>query len=182
MIKKLFIILLCFNLTSCGGFSFRTGLKFDKSVNARTDRGNPSRTGDTLKLNNEKWGVFYRPMGECGTGVVFFVFVVLPVPVWFHTNMCEKELIIETSFNDIMNLQLKYNDKVHDAVEKKVTYVETVLFRPTGNKTEYKFKIDNFWKFKFAKDKALIITSKDGLVQELPVKWGIVWYNDWSII
>ena len=182
MIKKLFIILLCFNLTGCGGLSFRTGLKFDKSVNARTDRGNPSRTGDTLKLNNEKWGVFYRPMGECGTGVVFFVFVVLPVPVWFHLNSCSKKIVINSDSEEILKLQLKYNDKVYDVIDKENEFIEQGSLKAMGSNTRYIFKIDNFWKFKFAKDKALIITSKDGLVQELPVKWGIVWYNDWSII
>lgn len=179
MIKKLFIILLCFNLVGCGGLSFRGGLKFDKSVDAEHDSGNPNRTGDTVKLNNGKYGTFYRPMGKCGAGIMIFVAVVIPVPVWLYTNTCNKELTIETSFNNIANLQLKYNGKIHNAVEKKTSYIELASFRPTGNNGKYKFKIDSFRKFKRAKDKVLIVTTQDGSVQELPIKWGIMTYNNW---
>lgn len=182
MIKKLFIILLCFNLTGCGGFSFRTGLKFDKSVNSKTYAGNPGFVSNVLKLDNDDIISFYRPMGECGTGVVFFVFVVLPVPVWFHLNSCSKKIVINSDSEEILKLQLKYNDKVYDVIDKKNEFIEQGSFKAMGSNTRYIFKIDNFWKFKFAKDKALIITSKDGSIEELPVKWGIIWYNDWSII
>ena len=49
---------------------------------------------------------------------------------------------------------------------------------------KFKFKIDDFRKFKGADDKAIIISGKiDGkkFTEELPVKWGLMLYKNPSI-
>lgn len=181
MIKKIFVIFLCLNLCGCGGLTYRAGLKFKKSVGAETDLGNPSHTTDVLKLDNGKVVSFNRPMGKCGGGIIWFVAVVIPVPVWVHFNNCNKEFIISSNSEEISDLKIKYNDKIYEPVsiekwEKK--HGDKVYM----DGKYYTFKIKSFWKFRMAKDKALIVIGEDGFTQELPVKWGVMRYFDWSII
>lgn len=50
---------------------------------------------------------------------------------------------------------------------------------------KFKFKIDNFWKFRMANDKAIIVIGKteDGkeFTEELTVKWGVMTCSNWAL-
>lgn len=176
MIKKIFLLLLCFNLIGCGGIFVRGGLKFKRSV--KTYSG-VFLNSDGLKLN-ETYISFYRPMGECGFGIGLFGIILPIIPIWLSTNTCNKELVINSSSKKIQNLQLRYNNKVYDAFDTKSSYGDQGLFRSYGYNKTYKFKIDSFVKLRFANDKALIVTLEDGFTQELPIKWGVMMYNSFS--
>jgi len=77
----------------------------------------------------------------------------------------------------VSNLQLKYNGKIYDAFDSSEKLMDDAGY---VRGTRYKFKIDSFWKFRMADDKALIVTGKDGFVQELLVELGVVNYYNWS--
>ena len=184
MIKKLLILTLCLIVSSCGGISVGAGVKFKKSVNAESFAGNPGFTSDGVKLNNDISINFPRPIGECGSGVTFFGIILPVIPVWFNLNRCEKSFVINISDTEVLSAKLKYNGVIHDpvATERRVDIAHSwVLY---GVLTEYKFQIPNFWKFRMVDDKAIIVSgkTKDGkeFTEELPVKWGIMLYKEWS--
>ncbi len=183
MIRKLFTLTLCLIISSCGGFSVGAGLKFKKKVDAKTHAGNPGFTGDGVALDISTGVVFERPIGKCGANVTFFGILLPVIPVWMAFNSCEKEFVISSSSKEIVGLKLKYNGIIHDIIitekwEKK--HGDQVYM--DGKK--FKFKIDNFWKFRMADDKAIIVIVKtnDGkeFTKELPVKWGLMTYYHWS--
>lgn len=182
MFKQIFIMFLCFNLIGCGGFSFRGALQFDKTTGSKTYPGNPGFTSNVLKLKNGDVISFYRPMGECGGGVVLFVAVIVPIPVWFHLNTCDNEIAINSSSQKILKLQIKYDGKIYDTYDTVASANTQEMFKSIGYNKTYKFKIGSFKDFKHSKDKVLIVITKDGTIQELPIEWKINWYNDWSII
>jgi len=181
MIRNLIILILCLTLSSCIGFNSATGLKF--------------QTGDSrvVELKNGVFIHFERPIGNCGVRMTFFGIVLPVIPVWFSSNSCEKSFDIDfagaTSVSKLgqeAKVRLKYNGIVYDsvAVEKLVA-----LYGKNGeNKLEYgrrfKFKIEDFHKFKTAKDKAIVVSGKIGgkeFTEELPVKWGVIFYKNPSI-
>ena len=182
MIKKLLILTLCLIISSCGGISVGAGIKFKKPVDAKSYAGNPGFTKDVVKLSNNTIIGFERPIGNCGAGVTFFGIILPVIPVWLNLNSCEKSFDINISSLEVSSAKLKYNNIIYDsvAVEK--------LVEPYKTKYEYgkkfKFKIDNFWKFRMADDKAIIIIgkTKEGkeFTEELPIKWGVALYNEWS--
>ncbi len=176
MIKKLLILMLCLILFSCGGFSIVAGVKFKKVVGAATNNGNPSSTDDVVKLSNEKFISFKRPIGECGTGVSFFGIILPIIPVGVTTNKCEESFDISTEGYEVLMINLKYNGSTYDSVSME-------NLTKDGYRKKFKFKIQNFWKFRMSDDKAIIVSgkTKDGqeFTQELPVKWGIMIYNNW---
>jgi hypothetical protein len=88
-------------------------------------------------------------------GITFFGIVLLIIPVWFHLNSCNNEIIISSDSEKIQALQLKYNDKIYNTFNVGIPIETPKMFRSGGYKI-YKFKIDSFWKFKFADDKTLI--------------------------
>ena len=182
MIRKLLILTLCLIVSSCGGATFVAGLKFKKEVGAETNLGNPGFTSDVVKLSSGKFIGFERPIGDCGAGVSFFGIILPVIPVWANLNSCEKSFDVSISGLEISNAKLKYNGTIYDPVD-----VEK-LIEPYKTKYEYgkkfKFKIDNFWKFRMADDKAIIVSgkTKDGkeFTEELPVKWGVMIYYNWA--
>ena len=131
-------------------------------------------------------------MGKCGGGVTFFGIILPIIPVWFNFNSCEESFEIDItdikniSGLEIQNATLKYNNQTH------TPYATEPLIETHGQNQEhkyeygkkFKFKIPNFWHFRIADDKAIIVTgkTKDGqdFTQELPVKWGIMQYYNWS--
>jgi hypothetical protein len=176
MIKKLLILTLCLIISSCSGFTSGAGLKL--------------KTGDSyVKLGNEVIS-FEKPTGNCGASVTFFGIVLPVIPVWFTLNSCEKAFDIKVTgiqkLGEDAKIKLKYNGVTYDPVSMEKL---TMLYGKKGeNQAEYgkkfRFKVENFWKFRMADDKAIIITGKvDGkdFVGELPVKWGIMTYDNWVI-
>ncbi|MBU6338373.1 MAG: hypothetical protein KGQ36_00145 [Rickettsiales bacterium] len=184
MIKKLLTLILCLIIINCGGATYVAGLKFKKGVDAESDHGNPNSTTDVVKLSNGKFINFPRPIGECGAGITFFGILLPVVPVWFTLNSCEEEFVINSTSEKILDIKLKYNEKVynHIAIEKWEKKQGDQVYME-GKK--FKFKIDNFWKFRMADDKAIIVSgkTKDGkdFTEELPVKWGVMTYNNWVV-
>ena len=182
MIRKIILILLCLSISSCGGFSVVSGLKFKKAVKAETNAGNASFTDDVVTLKNEKFISFNRPIGKCGAGITFFGIILPIIPVWITLNNCEEDFIINFygtwQMKNNVDLKLKYNGTIYHAVS-----IENIT--KDGYRKKYKFTINNFWKFRMADDKAIIVTGKteDGkeFTQELPVKWGVMVYNNWAI-
>ena len=95
---------------------------------------------------------------------------------------CEKGFDVSISGVEVSNTKLKYNGTVYDPV------IIEKLIEPYKTKYEYgkkfKFQIPNFWKFRMADDKAIIVSgkTKDGkeFSEELPVKWGVMTYYNWS--
>lgn len=182
MINKLLVFALCLIVSSCGGATFVAGLKFKKEVGAKTHVGNPGFTSDSVKLKNGMIIGFDRPIGNCGAGVKFFGIILPVIPVWLNLNSCEKNFDINISSLEISSAKLKYNNTIYDPIE-----VEK-LIEPYKTKYEYgkkfKFKIDNFWQFQMSDDKAIIVIgkTKDGkeFTEELPVKWGVMTYNNWA--
>ena len=182
------MLTLCLIISSCGGFSVVAGLKFKKSVGAKSNAGNASFTEDTLKLGSKGYVSFKRPMGKCGASITFFGIILPVIPVWVTLNDCKKEFAIDfsgpTGEEDKVTMKLKYNGNVYDSV-----YTKELAHEYKGEKyiygKKYKFKIDNFWKFRMADDKTIIVTGKtesgEEFTQELPVKWGIMIYNNWAI-
>lgn len=183
MIRNIFIILLCLSVCSCGGLSIIAGAKFKKEVGAKTNAGNASHTDDTVKLSNGIIISFDRPMGDCGAGITFFGIILPVIPVWLNLNSCENSFDVNISGLEVSNAKLNYNGIMHDPIVTKK------LIEPYKTRYEYgkkfKFQIHNFWKFRMADDKAIIVSgkTKDGreFTQELPVKWGIMRYNQWSL-
>jgi hypothetical protein len=178
MIKKLLTLTLCLIISNCIGFNSAAGLKF--------------KTGDkVVKLKNGTFVTFERPIGNCGTKVTFFGIILPVIPVHFSSNSCEKSFDIDfagaVSIPELgreAGVKLKYNGIIYDpvAVEKLV-----MSYGINGeNKSEYgkkfKFKIDSFWKFRMADDKAIILSgkTKDGkeFTEDLPVKWGVMVYKN----
>jgi hypothetical protein len=158
--------------------------KIKKPINAESYGGNPGFVETVVKLSNGIVIGFSRPIGECGAGITFFGIILPVIPVWFNLNNCEKNFVINISGTEVLNAKLKHNGVIYSpvAVVKKVNITHSwVLY---GSLTEYKFQIPNFWKFRMAKDKAIIVTgkTKDGkeFAEELPVKWGIMLYKEWS--
>lgn len=184
MIKKLLTLTLCLIVFSCGGISVGAGIKFKKSVNAVSFAGNPGFTSDGIKLSSDIAISFPRPIGECGARVTFFGIILPVIPVWLNLNSCEKSFVINISDTEVLSAKLKYNGVIHDPVtiERKSDITHSwVLYEVL---TEYKFQIPNFWKFRMADDKAIIVRgkTKDGkeFTEELPVEWGIMPYKEWS--
>jgi hypothetical protein len=182
MIRKLFIVILSLSISSCGGFTKVAGLKFKKEVGAETNGGNASFTEDVIKLRNNIIVGFKRPIGKCGAGVTFFGIILPIIPVLINLNSCEESFDISISGLAISSAKLKYNSVIYDPV------VIEKLIEPYKTQYEYgkkfKFKILNFWDFRMANDKAIIIIgkTKDGkeFIEELPVKWGVMTYYNWS--
>ena len=184
MIKKLFTLALCLIVTNCGGISVGAVVKFKKSVNAESFAGNPGFITDTVKLSVGRFISFERPMGECGAGITFFGIILPVIPVWATLNSCEKEFVINSTSEEISDLKLKYGKKIYDPIAVEIWE------KKHGNKVymdgkKFKFQIPNFWKFRMADDKAIIVSgkTKDGkeFTEELPVKWGAMLYNEWSV-
>ena len=176
MIKKLLTLTLCLIISSCSGFTSGAGLKL--------------KTGDSyVKLGNEVIS-FEKPAGNCGASVVFFGIVLPVIPVWFNFNSCEKAFDIKVTgiqrLGEDAKIKLKYNGVTYDPVSVEKL---TMLYGKKGEyQAEYgkkfRFKVENFWKFRMADDKAVIISGKvDGkdFIGELPVKWGIMTYDNWVI-
>lgn len=183
MIKKILMLSLYLMISNCGGFNAASGLKFKKEIDTKSFAGNPGFTGDVVRLKNDRFISFERPIGECGTNITFFGILLPVIPVWITLNSCDEEFVINSTSNGIVDLKLKYNGKLYDSIaiekwEKK--HGDQVYM--DGKK--FKFKIPNFWKFRMADDKAIIITTeaKDGqkFTDELPVKWGAMTYRHWS--
>jgi len=182
MINKLLILTLCLILSSCGGISVVAGLKFKSSVDTGPEAGgNPNSLSDVAKLGNGKFIIFERPIGKCGAGVTFFGIILPIIPVWTSLNSCEKSFDINVSSLEVSITKLKYDNTIYEpvAIEK---LIENMTEYEYGKK--FKFKIDNFWNFRIANDKAIIIIgkTKDGkeFTEELPVKWGVMTYYNWS--
>jgi hypothetical protein len=102
------------------------------------------------------------------------------IPVWLNLNRCEKSFDVSISGLGISNAKLKYNGTIKDpVVVEKLRETEYEYYEK-----KFKFKIDNFWKFRMADDKTIIVSgkTKDGkeFTEELPVKWGVALYNEWS--
>ena len=177
--RKVLILVLCLAITSCGGFSITAGLEFKKEVGAKSHGGNPGFTSDIIKLNNNLVVGFDRPIGNCGAGITLFGILIPIIPVKFTLNNCKKSFSIDVSSLKISSLELKYDGNIHKTIS-----VEK-LTENTGYEygKKFKFKIDNFWKFRVADDKSIIISGKieDGtkFTKELPVKWGVVTHNHW---
>ena len=198
MIRKILTLILCLIISSCGGFTEVAGLKFKNSVNIKPNSGgNPNSLFDAVELNNGMVVGFDRPIGKCGGGIAFFGILLPLIPVWFTMNNCEKEFIIVAAGGDIkLDLKLKYNGNIYEPifVGNKVTYDGNIYAPPTNVEgaigyasliPEYKFRIPNFWKFRMADDKAIIVSgkTKDGkdFTEELPVKWGVMTYYNWAV-
>ena len=172
MIRKLLIIILCLIVSSCGGVTFVTGLNFKKEVESGANGGNPGFTSDSVKLSSGKFIGFARPMGNCGAGVTFFGIALPIIPIKFTFNNCDENFYIKTESKEILNLKLKYGDNVYEAISiKKITKDEY--------RKEFRFKILDFSDFKAANDVVIIVVG-DNFTQELPVKWGVMTYNNWS--
>lgn len=184
--KKISILILCLILSSCGGFTEVAGLKFKKEVNSKTHGGNPGFTGDVVKLNSVTTVAFERPIGKCGASVSFFGILLPVIPVWLNFNSCDKSFDIDIYGFEIL-AKLKYNGTTYEPI--KVEKLIEVHVQDEKYKYEYgrkfKFKIDNFWKFRMADDKAIIVIgkTKDGkeFTEELPVKWGVMTYYNWYL-
>jgi hypothetical protein len=181
MIKKLLTLTLCLIITSCNGFTSGAGLKF--------------KTGNRdVELKSGTFVMFQEPLGKCGASVTFFGILLPIIPVWFRSNSCEKSFDIDFTgavsipkLGQNANIKLKYNGVIYDpvAVEKLVMFYGKNGEHQSEYGKKFKFKIDNFWKFRMADDKAIIIIGKteDGkeFTEELPVKWGIMTYNYWEV-
>ena len=185
MIKKILTIILCLIISSCSGFTSGAGLKF-KTENRTENK--------FVKLKNGTFATFQEPIGDCGSSITFFGILLPVIPVWFSLNICEKSFNIDfTGTSGVPRLEqdtkikLKYNGIIYDPI----TVEKLVMFygKNGENKSEYgkkfKFKINNFWKFRMADDKAIIISGKteDGkeFTEELPVKWDVMIYNNWAL-
>lgn len=177
MIRKILTLTLCLIISSCSGFTSGAGLKL--------------KTGDHfVKLGNEQFIVFEKPIGNCGASVIFFGIILPVIPVWLNLNSCEKGFDVEVTgiqkLGEDAKIKLKYNGIIYDPVStEKLTmfYGKKGEYQAEYSK-KFKFKIDNFWKFRMADDKAIIVNGKvDGkdFIGELPVKWGVMTYNSWAI-
>lgn len=177
MIKKLLTLLtLCFVISSCSGFTSGAGLKL--------------KTGDNYVKLGTKFISFEKPAGNCGGSVIFFGIILPVIPVWVTLNSCEEAFDLRVTgiqeLGEDAKIKLKYNGVIYDPVSIENL---TMLYGKKGEyQAEYgkkfRFKIENFWKFRMADDKVIIISGKiDGkyFVGELPVKWGIMTYNNWVI-
>jgi hypothetical protein len=186
MIKKSLTIALCLIIANCGGISVGAGVKFKKSVGAESFGGNPGFMKDVIKLSNGTIIGFERPISNCGAGITFFGIVLPVIPVRMTLNSCEKSFDINISGLEISNAKLKYSNTSYEpvAVEKLIeVHGQNEEYKYEYGK-KFKFRIDNFWKFRMADDKAIIVSgkTKDGkeFTEELPVKWGVMPYNEWS--
>jgi hypothetical protein len=182
MIKKLFILTLCLILSNCIGFNSAAGLKF--------------RTGDerVAELKNGIFIDFERPIGSCGVKVIFFGIVLPIIPIWLSSNSCEQSfdiaftaIISNPKLGREVNIKIKYNGVIHDPslVENlsEFHYMQNGESRMQYGK-KFKFKINDFGKFKEADDKAIVIHGKINgkeFIEELPVKWGVMFYKNPSI-
>lgn len=179
MIKKVILLLLCLSTLSCGGVTYVAGLKFRSSVNSESNRGNPNSTMDIVILDNGNRISFERPIGQCGFRVSFFGVLLPIIPINFSLNNCNKELTISSSSNKILDLKIRYNKITYDAKRIEVwekSHQGKVYMRGKS----YKFYIADFWQFRMADDKAIIVTG-NGFTEKLPVKWGIMPYYNWVI-
>ncbi len=176
MIKKTLTFVLCLVIFNCSGFTSGAGLKL--------------KTGNNYVKFGKEVISFEQPAGKCGANVIFFGILLPIIPVWFNSNSCEKSFDIDIvgiqRLGEDSKIKLKYSNTIYEpiAVEKLA-----MLYGKKGeSRAEYgkkfKFKIENFWKFRIANDKAIIIKGKaDGkdFEGEIPVKWGITTYNNWAI-
>ena len=186
MIRKILTLTLCLVISSCGGFTKVAGLKFKSSVDTgKPTGGNPNSLSDVVKLENGIVISFPRPIGECGARISFFGIILPVIPVWATWNSCEDSFDINISRSEILNVKLKYNGIIYDpvVVKKKIDVTHSGILY--GLLTEYRFQIINFWKFRMADDKAIIVSgkTKDGkdFTEELPVKWGVMTYYNWAV-
>jgi hypothetical protein len=181
MIRKILTLTLCLILFSCVGFNSSAGLKFET--------GN-----EVVKLKNGELINFETPIGDCGAKVVFFGILLPVIPIWFRANSCEKSFDI--AFNSIVgnpklwreaNIKLKYRGDIHDPITVEKISEYYYMLRGEQNlqyDRKFKFRIDDFRKFKTSDDKAIIISGKiDGkkFTEELPVRWGVILYKNPSI-
>ena len=181
MIKKILTLILCLVISSCAGFTSGAGLKF--------------RTGNSrnVELKDGTFAMFQKPIGNCGASVTFFGILLPIIPVWFISNTCEKSFEIDfvgavtiPTLGQEASIKLKYNGIVYDpvAIEKLAMFYGKKGEHKSEYGRKFKFKIDNFWKFRVADDKAIIIMGKINgkeFIEEIPVKWGVITYNNWSI-
>ena len=185
MIKKILVILLCLSNSGCSGFTSGAGLKF-KTENRTENR--------FVKLKNGTFATFQEPIGKCGASVTFFGILLPIVPVWFNLNRCETSFNIDFTggsgvprLRQDANIKLKFNGVIHDpfAVEKLVMFYGKNAEYQSEYGRRFKFKIDNFWKFRMTDDKVIIVSGKteDGkeFTEELPVEWGVMTYNGWAL-
>jgi hypothetical protein len=182
MIRKLLILTLCLTISGCIGFNTATGLKF--------------KTGDdrVVELKNGTFISFEKPIGNCGVRIIFFGVILPIIPIWFSSNSCDKgfdiaftTIISNPKLGREINIKLKYSSAIHDPVE--VEKVSEYYYALKGEQRlqyerRFKFKIDNFEKFKEVNDKAMLISGKideKDFTEELPVKWGVMFYKNPSI-
>ena len=126
--------------------------------------------------------------------MTFFGIVLPIIPIWFDSNSCEKSfdiaftsIISNPKLGREVNIKLKYSGVVHDPVT--VEEVSEYYYVLKGEQKlqygrKFKFKINNFKKFKEADDKAILISGKINgkeFTEELPVKWGVMVYKNPSI-
>ena len=185
MIRKILTLTLCLIISSCSGFTSGAGLKF-KTENRTENR--------FVKLKNGTFATFQEPIGKCGASITFFGILLPIIPVWFSLNSCEQSFDIDfTGASGVPRLgqdtkiKLKYNGIIYDpvAVEKLVMFYGRNGEHQSEYGKKFKFKIDDFWKFRMDDDKAIIIIGKteDGkeFSEELPVKWGVMTYSNWAV-
>ncbi len=181
MIRKIFTLTLCLALSCCVGFNSSTGLKFEK--------GN-----EAVKLKNGELINFETPIGDCGSKAVFFGILIPVIPIWFRTNSCEKsfDITFDSIVSDLKlwreaSVKLKYGGYLHEpiTIEKISDHYYTLKGKQKLQYSrKFKFRIDDFQKFKTYEDKAIIISGKIAgkeFAEELPVRWGMVLYKNPSI-
>jgi len=184
MIKKILILLTLIITTSCVGFSIKAGVKFHKTVDAHTLHGNPGYIADNVRLQNLDVIYFPRVLGECGGGVTLSCILVPVIPVWIYLNKCHERFYINIPGSLVTNIRIKYNGIIYDpiTVESHINFAHSGIVHAVLKK--YKFKIENFWKFRMADDKTMIVNGKDGSGKEfeehIPIKWGIMLYYNWN--
>ncbi len=174
--------MLCLTISSCTGFTSGAGLKL-KTGNSRV-----------AKLKDGTFVDFEKPIGRCGASIAFFGILIPIIPVWLSSNSCEKSFDIDfigaahiPKLGQEANIKLKYNGVIYDpvVVEKLIAYYGKNGEHQSEYGKKFKFKIDNFWKFRMADDKAIIIIGKvtggKDFTEELPVKWGVMTYNHWAL-
>ena len=179
MIKKLFILILCFILSSCGGVSYRMGIKFKKLDKLNKFKDNYYLSNSAVKVKNGEIISFDTPMGRCGVGITTFGILLPIIPIKIHLlNTCNNGITLIDITNKVKALQIKYNGKLYDGFREEKKVIDVIDHYI--NVSTFKFKIDNFKKFKSAKDKVLIITTNDGFTQEIPIEWGLLRYDSWA--
>jgi hypothetical protein len=186
MIKKIITFILCLVLSGCSGFTIGSGLqfKFKNKIESKF-----------VELNNGTFATFEEPVGNCGSSVTFFGVMLPIIPVWFNLNSCEKTFSInftgggfgDSKIEENVNIKLKYDGIIYNPISTK----KLVMFYGKNGeyKSEYgqkfKFKINDFRKFRMSNDKVIIIRGKTAngkyFVDEIPVKWGFIIYNKWAI-